>query len=104
MKSRFVMWFVLLILNLIFFPSIFLYDIKIQRILIDYELLGFVETGLDLIEKLNLRDQAILVTSRYEESKIREKAKDMGIKIIPKSFAPYIPITIENGEKTSNQS
>ncbi len=59
--------------------------------LIDYELLGFEETGLDLIEKLNLREQAILVTSRYEELEIRAKIIKLGIKTIPKNFAPSIP-------------
>jgi signal transduction histidine kinase len=60
--------------------------------LIDYELLGSEETGLDLIEKLKLKDHAILVTSRYEEPKIRDKIINLGIKAIPKNFAPYIII------------
>ncbi len=60
--------------------------------LIDYELLGFEETGLDLIEKLKLKDQAILVTSRYEEPSVIAKIIKLGIKTIPKNFAPYIPI------------
>jgi len=60
--------------------------------LIDYELLGSEETGLDLIEKLNLKNQAILVTSRYEEPAVRNKIIKLGIKAIPKNFAPYINI------------
>ena len=60
--------------------------------LLDYELLNSKETGLDLIEQLDLKKQATLVTSRYEESEIRERIRILGIKIIPKSFAPYIPI------------
>ncbi len=60
--------------------------------LIDYELLGSEETGLDLIEKLELKDHAILVTSRYEEPAIRAKIINLGIKTIPKNFAPYILI------------
>ncbi len=64
--------------------------------LVDYELVNSKETGLDLIEQLNLKTQAILVTSRYEETEIRERIRNLGIKIIPKSFAPYIPISIVN--------
>ena len=60
--------------------------------MLDYELLNSKETGLDLIEQLDLKKQATLVTSRYEESEIRERIRILGIKIIPKSFAPYIPI------------
>jgi len=60
--------------------------------LIDYELLRFEETGLDLIEKLKLKDHAILVTSRYEEPVVRDKIINLEPKTIPKNFAPYITI------------
>ncbi len=63
--------------------------------LVDHELIGAKESGLDLIEQLDLKKQAILVTSRYEEPEIRERIKNLGIKIIPKNFAPYIPISME---------
>lgn len=62
--------------------------------LIDYELLGSDETGLDLIESLALQEMSILVTSRYEEPTVREKAAQLGIKIIPKNFSPYINISL----------
>lgn len=64
--------------------------------LIDYELINLKETGLDLIEQLNLKEQAILVTSRYEEEEVRERIRNLGIKIIPKSFAPYIPVSVDS--------
>ncbi len=64
--------------------------------LVDYELVNSKETGLDLIEQLDLKKQVILVTSRYEEPEIRERIRELGIKIIPKSFAPYVPISIVN--------
>ncbi len=69
---------------------------KHDLFLVDYELINSKETGLDLIEQLNLKKQAILVTSRYEELEIRERIKKLGIKIIPKSFAPYIQISMVN--------
>jgi hypothetical protein len=67
---------------------------KYDLFLVDYELINSKETGLDLIEQLDLTKQAILVTSRHEEQEIRERIKTLGIKIIPKSFAPYIPISV----------
>jgi len=63
--------------------------------LVDYEFVNSKETGLDLIEQLDLKKQAILVTSRYEEQEIRERVRNLGLKIIPKNFAPYIPISID---------
>jgi hypothetical protein len=63
-------------------------------LLVDYELINSGKTGLDLIEQLDLKGQTILVTSRYEELEIRERIKKLGMKIIPKNFAPYIPIFI----------
>ena len=66
--------------------------------LVDYELANSKESGLDLIEQLDLKNQAILVTSRYEEPEIRERVEALGIKIIPKNFAPYVPILMGNKE------
>ena len=62
--------------------------------LVDYELVGSKETGLDLIKQLKIADRSILVTSRYEELNVRDQVKNLGIKIIPKSFAPYVSINI----------
>ena len=40
-------------------------DLENALFLIDFELIGERETGLDLIEQLGIQKQAILVTSRY---------------------------------------
>ena len=64
--------------------------------MLDYELIDSKDSGLALIEQLNLKRQAILVTSRYEEPEVRERTKNLGVKIIPKSFAPYISISMVN--------
>jgi len=71
--------------------------------LVDYELINSKETGLDLIEQLDLKKQAILVTSRYEELEIRERIRKLEIKIIPKNFAPYVPISLLNGTINEEQ-
>jgi signal transduction histidine kinase/FixJ family two-component response regulator len=60
--------------------------------LVDYELLADKKNGLDVIEELNLSGQAILVTSAFEDITIRNRCEKLGVKIIPKSYVPYIPI------------
>lgn len=60
--------------------------------LVDYELLADVKNGLDVIEELNLNDKAILVTSCFEDLSIRTRCENIGVKIIPKSYVPYIKI------------
>jgi signal transduction histidine kinase len=60
--------------------------------LMDYELVDFSLTGLDLIEQLDIANKALLVTSRYEDTEIRTHCEKLGVKIIPKSFSIHIPI------------
>ena len=62
--------------------------------LMDYELLGQENTGLDLIEKHSLGSQAILVTSRYEEKHLRERCERLSVRILPKSMAGFVPFTL----------
>ena len=64
------------------------------RYLLDYELLGFEENGLDLIEELGIAPQSILVTSRYEEPAIREHCLKLQVSLIPKGMAGFVPICI----------
>ena len=65
------------------------------RLLIDYEFLGHSENGLQMIERLNLVNQAILVSSRAEDKAIQERALLLGLKVLPKSLAALIPIEIK---------
>jgi hypothetical protein len=62
--------------------------------LMDFEILGHKESGLDMIEELGLQSQSILVTSRYEESHIRDRCERLGVKLIPKSMSGFIPIVV----------
>lgn len=70
--------------------------IKVQatKFLMDFELLGQNNSGLDLIEKLNIGGSAILVTSRYEEPSIKDRCAKSRVKLIPKGMAPFIPIEL----------
>lgn len=73
-------------------------DLSKTQFLVDYELLGSPEVGLELIERLNLSHQSILVTSRYEEAKVRTHADKLKVKIIPKNYSPYIPISLASND------
>ncbi len=60
--------------------------------LFDYELLGQPSDGLTLISQLQIADCAILVTSRYEEPSIRKRCRELGVRLIPKGLAGFVPI------------
>lgn len=64
--------------------------------LMDFELLGQSETGLDLIEHFDLAANAILVTSRFEEAHIKVRCQRLMVGLIPKAMAPLIPIEISS--------
>jgi hypothetical protein len=63
--------------------------------LIDYEFIGQGMNGIDVIQRNGIADRAVLVTSRYEEPAIKELAKALKIKLLPKGLAPVVPIIIE---------
>ncbi|MBF0364150.1 MAG: HAMP domain-containing histidine kinase [Oligoflexia bacterium] len=71
--------------------------------LFDFELIGFKQTGLDLIEKYKL-SSAILVTSHYEEDKIQSRCKELGVKLIPKMLAGLVPIKITELPELNQES
>tara|TARA_R110000868_G_scaffold362686_2_gene624914 strand:- start:36776 stop:38161 length:1386 start_codon:yes stop_codon:yes gene_type:complete len=60
--------------------------------LVDYELLGSENNGLEFIEKYALSSQSYLVTSQYEDEAIRERCQTLGLKIVPKPYSVHIPI------------
>lgn len=69
-----------------------------MQMLVDYELLNQSKTGLDVIEDLVLEKYAILVTSRYEESQIQERAKKLNLKILPKALSGSVPFLYAKSE------
>lgn len=70
---------------------------KNQRILVlsDYELLNESQTGLDILEKLNVIN-GILVSSHYEESDIIERCLNAGIYLLPKNLVTHVPIEFKD--------
>ncbi len=61
---------------------------------IDYELIGKTQTGIELVKTLDIAKQSYLVTSRYEDKKIRQQCIDIGLTIIPKPYSAYIPFNL----------
>jgi len=62
--------------------------------LTDYELLGHKETGLSLVEELNLGGRSILITSRFEEKDILAECLRLKVRMIPKGLAGFVPISV----------
>jgi hypothetical protein len=60
--------------------------------LCDHELGVDSRTGLETIELLGVQDEALLVTSRFEDPEIQARVIRQGIRILPKLLAPIAPI------------
>jgi signal transduction histidine kinase len=71
--------------------------------LVDFELIDQGATGLDMIERLGIASNAILVTSRFEERLVVERCAELGVRMIPKGLASVVPIRIERAPRNSNR-
>ncbi len=60
--------------------------------LVDYEIHGFSQTGLDLIEGLGIASRSILVTSHDSDPKVVQRCERMGVRLIPKSVISWLRI------------
>ena len=67
-------------------------DLDQAVFLMDYEIGNHPESGLDIIEQLGIADSSILVTSRYEEKRIRDRCENLSVKLIPKTMSGFVPI------------
>jgi signal transduction histidine kinase len=63
-------------------------------VLCDYEIIGSEENGLDILERLKLAPNAVLVTSRYDQIEVQQRCEILGVKLLPKSLAAFVPIEI----------
>ncbi len=77
-------------------------NLKADLYLVDYELLADNVNGLDVIENLKLNKQSILVTSCFEDLTVRNRCEKLNIKIIPKSYVPYIPVLTFSSKQKNN--
>lgn len=67
-------------------------NVQDKIFLVDYELVGQKDNGLDWIEALCIADRSILVTSRYDENLVMKRCSELGVKLIPKSLVALVPI------------
>ncbi len=70
--------------------------------LMDYELCGQYDNGLDLIEKWHIQDRAILVTSLYEDLSIRDRCIRLNIRQVPKMMVSLLPIRLGKQDVVQN--
>lgn len=61
--------------------------------LMDQEFSGHRETGLEFLKRKNLPGPAILVTSRFDETTIQTRAKEKGLRILPKPLMSFVSIS-----------
>ncbi len=69
--------------------------LKESIFLVDFELLNQSLTGLDIIDELGIEKYSILVTSRYEESAIQDRASRLRLPILPKALAGFVPFELQ---------
>lgn len=62
--------------------------------LIDYELLNQNKNGIEIIEELQIQEQSIIVTSRYEEVTVLNKCKSLKLRLLPKNLTGFVPVKI----------
>lgn len=62
------------------------------RVLSDYEVLGDVETGLDVLIRLKCGARGTLVTSHSENSEVIQRCQAAQVGLIPKNLLAHIPI------------
>lgn len=76
------------------FANWYILQLNPIQIFFDYDLVHESKTGLDVLESLKLENQAILVTSYYENPAIIARCQKASIRLLPKSLLTYIPINL----------
>ena len=61
--------------------------------------LDLIKLAWILIEDLGIQSQSILITSHYEEANVRINCERLGVQLIPKEMASYVPIIIKTEYK-----
>lgn len=71
-------------------------EVRAQALfLIDYEFLNQSLNGLEIIQKLGIAKQSILVTSHASRPEIQKQCQALGVKLVPKELSNVIPMKIE---------
>ncbi len=61
-------------------------ELRQTLFLVDYRLAGEKETGLDVISRLGLQAQAVLVTNDWDSDELQREVEKLGIKMLPKTL------------------
>ncbi|MCC2626020.1 MAG: hypothetical protein K0R14_1893 [Burkholderiales bacterium] len=70
--------------------------------LTDYELLNHGINGLQVVEQINIK-RSTLVTSHYDNIEIRERAANLGVKILPKELVFAVAINVDKQIKQGSK-
>jgi signal transduction histidine kinase len=63
---------------------------------VDFNLVNSEQNGIDLIQESKIESSAVLVTSLYDDSAIRQLCSQLNIKLLPKHRITSIPILYES--------
>lgn len=69
--------------------------------LVDFEFSGQDGNGLEAIDRLGIARSSILISSRYEERSVGSRAAALGVRMVPKSLATFLPVESERNESVS---
>ena len=64
-------------------------------VLCDYEFMNSSENGVSILRKLNISDQSVLVSSKFDDSTLQIECEKFGVKLIPKCLVYLLPIFVE---------
>lgn len=73
-------------------------NLKDYYFLVDLELIGSIDTGINLINAYQLQSRSVLVTSHFMDSDVQNLCTRFGIKMIPKESVLNISVTFAKNE------
>ncbi len=68
------------------------FQIEKHLFLVDYEIQGYSQNGIELITGLGIQSRSILVTSHHEDPQVTEACLRHEIRLLPKNLAGWVPI------------
>ena len=72
--------------------------------LVDLELSASGEDGLRLIEVLGIAESSILATGHFGVASVMARARWLGVRVLPKSLVPWVPIRIQSQPRDESQN
>lgn len=73
--------------------------------LIDHEFIGYSDNGIDMAASLEIPQQQVyIVTSHFDNQEVIERCQKVGLKLIPKPAAAYVPLRLGSLQRDGRQS